>query len=37
MTAFGSRALNPYSDQFDLYTGNANPQLARKIARYLGR
>ena len=38
MTAFGSRAMNPYtSDQFDLYTGNANPELARKIARYLGR
>src|SRR4051794_27724180 len=30
--------MNPYtSDQFDLYTGNANPVLARKIARYLGR
>ena len=30
--------MNPYtSDQFDLYTGNANPELARKIARYLGR
>src|SRR5204863_136426 len=26
-----------YSDQFDLYTGNSNPELARKIARYLGR
>ena len=38
VTAFGSRAMNPYtSDQFDLYTGNANPDLARKIARYLGR
>src|SRR6476620_3951685 len=30
--------MNPYtSDQFDLYTGNANPDLARRIARYLGR
>src|SRR3954452_925193 len=30
--------MNPYtSDQFDLYTGNANPDLARKIAAYLGR
>src|SRR3954453_23624671 len=30
--------MNPYdSDQFDLYTGNANPELARKIARYLRR
>ena len=25
-----------YADQFDLYTGNANPELARKICRYLG-
>jgi len=25
-----------YSDQFDVYTGNANPELARKICRYLG-
>jgi ribose-phosphate pyrophosphokinase len=25
-----------YSDQFDVYTGNANPDLARKISRYLG-
>jgi ribose-phosphate pyrophosphokinase len=37
LTAFGSRAATAYSDQFDLYTGNANPELARKIARYLGR
>src|SRR4051795_3550030 len=38
VTAFGSRAMNPYtSDQFDLYTGNANTELARKIASYLGR
>src|SRR3954454_13311258 len=30
--------MNPYtSDQFDLYTGNANPDLADKIARYLAR
>ena len=27
----------PSSEQLDLYTGNANPELARKIARYLGR
>ena len=34
VTAFGSRAMNPYtSDQFDLYTGNANTELARKIAQ----
>ncbi len=25
-----------YSDSFDVYTGNANPGLARKISRYLG-
>jgi ribose-phosphate pyrophosphokinase len=25
-----------YSDSFDVYTGNANPGLARKICRYLG-
>ena len=37
VTAFGSRAATYSSDQFDLYTGNANPELARKIARYLGR
>jgi len=37
VTAFGSRAATAYSDQFDLYTGNANPALASKIARYLGR
>ncbi len=38
MTAFGSRAATSYtSEQFDLYTGNANPALAEKIARYLGR
>jgi ribose-phosphate pyrophosphokinase len=37
LTAFGSRAATAYNDQFDLYTGNANPDLARKIARYMGR
>src|SRR3954468_8405568 len=38
VTAFSSRAMNPYtSDQFDLYSGNANTELARKIASYLGR
>ncbi len=25
-----------YSDQFEIYYGNANPDLARKICRYLG-
>src|SRR3954469_5611150 len=30
--------MNPYtSDQFDLYTGNSNPELARKGARSLRR
>ena len=24
-----------YADQFDIYHGNANPDLARKICRYL--
>ncbi|MDL2334641.1 MAG: ribose-phosphate pyrophosphokinase [Chloroflexota bacterium] len=38
MSAFGGRAAGVYSsDQYDLYTGNSNPELARKIARYLGR
>ena len=37
MSSFGSRAATAYSDQFDLYTGNANPALSKKIARYLGR
>lgn len=37
MSAFGGRAATVYSDQYDLYTGNSNPELARKIARYLGR
>jgi ribose-phosphate pyrophosphokinase len=37
VSAFGGRAASVYSDNYDLYTGNANPDLARKIARYLGR
>jgi ribose-phosphate pyrophosphokinase len=37
VSSFGSRAAASYSDQYDLYTGNSNPDLARKIARYLGR
>ncbi|CAN5612362.1 ribose-phosphate pyrophosphokinase [soil metagenome] len=37
MNAFGSREAGGSGDQFDLYTGNANPDLARKIGRYLGR
>ena len=37
MNAFGNRSASGLSEHFDLYTGNANPELARKIARYLGR
>jgi ribose-phosphate pyrophosphokinase len=37
VSAFGGRAASVYSDNYDLYTGNSNPELARKIARYLGR
>ena len=29
-------ASSLYADQFEIYHGNANPELARKIARYLG-
>jgi ribose-phosphate pyrophosphokinase len=31
-----SEAALPAADQFDVYTGNANPELARNICRYLG-
>ena len=37
MNAFGSRSASAISDLYDLYTANANPELARKIGRYLGR
>ena len=33
---FGDRETSVYADHFELYTGNANPELARKICRYLG-
>ena len=36
VTAFGQREARVYADQFDIYHGNANPDLARKIARWLG-
>ena len=36
MTAFGAQEALVYSDSFDVYTGNANDGLARKICRYLG-
>jgi ribose-phosphate pyrophosphokinase len=29
-------AALPVADEFDVYTGNANPELARNICRYLG-
>ena len=35
--AYGERETAPlYADQFEIYHGNANPELARKISRYLG-
>ncbi len=37
MSGFGLEEPSVYADQFDLYTGNANPDLARKIGLYLGR
>ena len=37
VSAFGGREAAPlYADQFEIYHGNANPDLARKICRYLG-
>jgi ribose-phosphate pyrophosphokinase len=34
---FGDRETTPlYADHFEIYHGNANPDLARKICRYLG-
>src|SRR3954463_6287950 len=39
MTAFsgfgGREAAGLYADQFEIYHGNSNPDLARKISRYL--
>jgi ribose-phosphate pyrophosphokinase len=37
VSAFGNRSASGLGQHFDLYTGNSNPDLARKIARYLGR
>jgi len=37
VNAFGSRSASAISEHFDLYTGNSNPDLARKIGAYLGR
>jgi ribose-phosphate pyrophosphokinase len=36
VTQFGGEEAPVYTDRFDIYTGNANPDLARKICRYLG-
>jgi ribose-phosphate pyrophosphokinase len=36
MKGFGAEEASVYSDSFDVYTGNANSGLARKICRYLG-
>ena len=35
MTAFGQREAALYADQYEIYHGNANPELARKIAHWL--
>jgi ribose-phosphate pyrophosphokinase len=35
MTALGAREADVYADQYEIYHGNANPELARKIAHYL--
>jgi ribose-phosphate pyrophosphokinase len=35
-SAFGREAAGLYADQFEIYHGNSNPGLARKISRYLG-
>ena len=36
-TGYGEEVAAVYSDQFEIYHGNANPDLARKICRYLGQ
>jgi ribose-phosphate pyrophosphokinase len=36
VSSYLDREAAVYSDQYDVYTGNANPELARKICRYLG-
>jgi ribose-phosphate pyrophosphokinase len=35
VTAFGEREAGVYADQYEIYHGNANPELARKIAHWL--
>ncbi len=34
--AVAEREARVYADQFEIYHGNSNPELARKICRYLG-
>jgi ribose-phosphate pyrophosphokinase len=36
LTAVGAEEASVYSDSLDVYAGNANPGLARRICRYLG-
>jgi ribose-phosphate pyrophosphokinase len=36
VTAFSQREAGVYADQYEIYHGNANPELARKIAHWLG-
>jgi ribose-phosphate pyrophosphokinase len=36
VSAFGDREAGVYADQLEIYHGNANPELARKIAHWLG-
>jgi ribose-phosphate pyrophosphokinase len=36
VSAFGDREAGVYVDQYEIYHGNANPELARKIAHWLG-
>jgi len=36
VTSFGDREAAVYADQYEIYHGNANPELARKIAHWLG-
>ncbi len=35
VTRFGELEATVHADQFEVYAGNANPDLARKISRYL--
>jgi ribose-phosphate pyrophosphokinase len=37
VSEFGASVAEALGEDFDLYCGNANPDLARKICRYLGK